>query len=210
MAAADWFSIKVKGAQTHGAYPWNGVDPIVAAAQIVNGLQTIVSRRSDLTRAPVVITVGKINAGVRENIIPEELTMAGTIRTLDSAMQKEVHEKVEIVARKIAESMGAAAEVTIDTKTLVTYNTPELVKKTLPSLEKAIGKENVLETEWVMGAEDFSYYGEKAPAFFFFVGGMPAGKDPKEAAPHHTPDFYIDDSRLDVGVRAFCQIVLDY
>ncbi|HSK73075.1 MAG TPA: amidohydrolase [Pyrinomonadaceae bacterium] len=210
MASADWFSIKVKGRQTHGAYPWNGIDPIAVAAQIINGLQMIVSRRSELTKAPVVITVGKINGGVRENIIPEELVMAGTIRTLDSAMQKDVHAKVRQTAEKIAESMGATAEVSFDTKTLVTYNTPELVKKMLPSLEKAAGKENVVENEWVMGAEDFSYYGEKAPSFFFFLGGMPKGKDPKDAAPHHTPDFFIDDSRLDVGVKAFVNLVFDY
>lgn len=210
MASADWFSIKVKGKQTHGAYPWNGIDPIAVAAQIINGLQMIVSRQSELTKAPVVITVGKINGGVRENIIPEELVMAGTIRTLDSAMQKEVHAKVRQTAEKIAESMGATAEVSFDTKTFVTYNTPELVKKMLPSLEKAAGKENVVENEWVMGAEDFSYYGEKAPSFFFFLGGMPKGKDPKDAAPHHTPDFFIDDSRLDVGVKAFVNLVFDY
>jgi amidohydrolase len=210
MASADWFNIKVKGRQTHGAYPWNGIDPIAVAAQIINGLQMIVSRQSELTKAPVVITVGKINGGVRENIIPEELIMAGTIRTLDSAMQKEVHARVRQTAEKIAESMGATAEVSFDTKTLVTYNTPELVKKMLPSLEKAAGKENVVENEWVMGAEDFSYYGEKAPSFFFFLGGMPKGKNPKDAAPHHTPDFYIDDSRLDVGVKAFVNLVFDY
>lgn len=210
MAAADWFEIKVKGRQTHGAYPWAGIDPIAASAQIINGLQMIVSRQSELTKAPVVITVGRISGGVRENIIPEELTMAGTIRTLDSAMQKDVHEKVRLTTQKIAESMGATAEVSIDTKTLVTYNTPELVKKMLPSLEKAAGKENVVETVWVTGAEDFSYYGTKAPSFFFQLGGMPKGKDPKTAAPHHTPDFYIDDSRLDVGVKAFANIVFDY
>ena len=210
MASSDWFSIKVKGKQTHGAHPWLGVDPVAAASQIYIGLQMIVARESELTKAPVVITIGKINGGVRENIIPEELTMAGTIRTLDSAMQKEVHRKIRLTATKIAESMGATAEVMIDTKTLVTYNTPELVKKMLPSLEKAAGKENVIEKEWTTGAEDFSFYGTKAPAFFFFVGGMPKGKNVKDAAPHHTPDFYIDDSRLDVGIKAFCNIVFDY
>ena len=210
MAAADWFTIKVKGRQTHGAYPWSGIDPISTASQIIQGLQMIVSRQSELTKAPVVITVGKINGGVRENIIPEELTMAGTIRTLDDAMQKETHEKIKLTAQKIAESVGATAEVSIETKTLVTYNTPELVRQMLPSLEKSIGKENVLETEWRTGAEDFSYYRLKAPAFFFQVGGMPKGKNKKDAAPHHTPDFYIDDSRLDVGIKAFCNIVFDY
>ena len=210
MASSDWFQIKIKGRQTHGAYPWLGTDPIAVAMQIYTGLQMIVARRTELTKAPVVITVGRINAGVRENIIPEELTMAGTIRTLDSAMQKEVHEKIRQAATRIAESMGATAEVSIDNKTLVTYNTPGLVKKMLPSLEKAAGKGNVLETEWVTGAEDFSFFGEKAPAFYFNVGGMPKGKDPKTAAAHHTPDFYLDDSRLDVGVKAFANIVFDY
>ena len=210
MAAADWFSIKVKGRQTHGAYPWLGTDPIAVAAQIYIGLQMIVSRQSDLPKAPVIITVGRINAGVRENIIPEELTMAGTIRTLDSDMQKDVHQKVRNTAQRIAESMGATAEVSFDTKTLVTYNTPSLVEKMLPSLEKAAGKENVRMTEWVTGAEDFSYFGEKAPSFYFVVGGMKKGQDPKTAAAHHTPDFMLDDSRLDVGVKAFANLVFDY
>lgn len=210
MASSDWFSIKVKGKQTHGAYPWLGTDPIAVSAQIIQGLQMIVSRQTELTKSPVVITVGRINAGVRENIIPEEANFAGTIRALDADIQKDVHAKIKLTAEKIAESMGATAEVSIETKTPVTYNTPELVKKMLPSLEKSVGTENVLEKEWVTGAEDFAFYGAKAPAFFFFVGGMPKGKNPKETAPHHTPDFYIDDSRLDVGVKAFCNIVFDY
>lgn len=210
MAAADWFTIKVKGKQAHGSAPWGGIDPIAVSAQIINGLQMIVSRQSELTKAPVVITVGKISGGVRENIIPEEMTMAGTIRTLDAQMQKEVHEKVRITATKIAESMGATAEVSFENKTLVTYNTPELVKKMLPSLEKAAGKENVYETEWTTGAEDFSFFGTRAPSFFFNIGGMPVGMNKKDAAPHHTPDFFIDDSRLDVGIKAFCNIIFDY
>lgn len=210
MAASDWFSIKIKGRQTHGAYPWAGIDPIAVATQVYTGLQMIVARQSDLTKAPVVITVGRMSAGVRENIIPEEVTMAGTIRTLDSEMQTDVHEKIRRTATKIAESMGATAEVSIDRKTPVTYNTPELVKKMLPSLEKAAGKANVNEAPWVTGAEDFAFYREKAPAFYFFVGGMPRGSDPLKVAAHHTPDFFIDDSRLDVGVKAFCNIVFDY
>ncbi|HEX6125057.1 MAG TPA: amidohydrolase [Pyrinomonadaceae bacterium] len=210
MASSDWFQIKVKGRQTHGAYPWLGTDPIAVASQIYTGLQMIVSRQSELTKSPVVITVGRINAGIRENIIPEELIMAGTIRTLDSAMQKDVHQRVRTTATKIAESMGATVDVTIETKALVTYNTPELAKKMLPSLEKAAGKENVRETEWVTGAEDFSYFGEKSPSFYFVVGGMKKGQDPKTAPAHHTPDFVVDDSRLDVGVKAFANIVFDY
>ncbi len=210
MAASDWFEIKIRGKQTHGAYPWQGIDPVAVASQIYTGLQMIVSRQSELPKAPVIITVGRINGGIRENIISEELTMAGTIRTLDTEMQREVHEKIKLTATKIAESMGATATVSIDRKTPVTYNTPGLVKKMLPSLEKAAGKENVVEGEWVTGAEDFAFYGAKAPSFFFFLGGMPKGKDPKTAAAHHTPDFFIDDSRLDVGVKAFANIVFDY
>ncbi len=210
MAASDWFEIKVKGKQTHGAYPWAGIDPIAVATQIFTGLQMIVARRSDLPKAPVVITVGRINGGVRENIIPEELTMAGTIRTLDADMQKDVHQKVRQTAKSIAESMGASVEVSIETKAPVTYNTPALVARMLPSLHKSAGKDNVIAAEWVTGAEDFSYFGEKAPSFYFFIGGMPSGKNPKDAAPHHTPDFFVDDSRLDVGVKAFCNIVFDY
>jgi amidohydrolase len=210
MASSDWFSIKVRGKQSHGAYPWLGIDPIAVSSQIIQGLQMIVSRQTELTKTPVVITVGRINAGVRENIIPEELTMAGTIRVLDSNIQRQVHERIKLTAEKIAESMGATAEVTIDVKTPVTYNTPELVKKMLPSLEKAAGSANVAENEWVTGAEDFAYYRAKAPAFFFFVGGLPKGKNPKDSAAHHTPDFFIDDSRLDVGVKAFCNIIFDY
>lgn len=208
MAASDWFSIKVKGKQTHGAYPWAGVDPIAVSTQIYTGLQMIVARRSDLTTAPVVITVGRMSAGVRENIIPEEVTMAGTIRTLDDEMQKDVHNKIRQTATKIAESMGATAEVLIETKAPVTYNTPELVKKMLPSLQKAAGEKNVNEAPWVTGAEDFAFFREKAPAFYFWVGGMSKGET--QAFPHHTPDFKIDDSRLDVGVKSFCNIVFDY
>lgn len=210
MAAADWFRITVKGKGSHGSQPWGGIDPIVVAAQIIEGLQTIVSRQEDLTKAPVVITVGKISGGVRNNIISEEAVMDGTIRTLDSAMQIEVHEKIRRMATKIAEASGATAEVSITTRTLVTYNDPELTELMVPSLEKAAGKKNVHIMNWMTGAEDFSYYGQKAPSLFFFLGGMPIGKDPDDAAPHHTPDFYIDDSRLDVGVKAFCHLVLDY
>lgn len=210
MASSDWFTIKVKGKGSHGSQPWLGVDPIQVSAQIIAGLQSIVSRQSELTKAPVVITVGKINGGVRSNIIPEECEMNGTIRTLDNAMQQEVHKKIKLTAEKIAEASGATAEVTIDTKTLVTYNTPELVKKMIPSLQSAAGINNVKEREWVTGAEDFSYYGTKAPAFFFYLGGMKKGKDPKTAAPHHTPDFEIDESGMKTGIKVFCDLVFDY
>lgn len=210
MASSDWFVVKVKGKQSHGSQPWHGIDPVVVAAQIIQGFQTIVSRQAELTKAPVVITVGKIHSGVRSNIIPEELVMEGTIRTLDSRMQEDVHERMKLTATKIAEASGAEAEVSIDTKTKVTYNDPALVKQMLPSLEAAVGKDNVREADWTTGAEDFSFYGDKAPAFFFFLGGLPPGQEALKAAAHHTPDFYIDDSKLDAGVKAFCQLVFDY
>jgi amidohydrolase len=210
MASSDWFTIKVKGKQTHGSTPWTGIDPIVVGTQIINNLQTIVSRQEDLTVAPVVITVGKFHSGVRANIIPEEAELEGTIRTLDSKMQKDVHVKIKQVAQKVAEAWGAEVDVNIETKTLVTYNDPALVAASIASLEKAAGKDNVSAGRWTTGAEDFSFFGEKAPSFFFNLGGMPKGIDPSKAAPHHTPDFYIDDSMLDVGVKAFCNLVFDY
>jgi amidohydrolase len=210
MASADWFTIKIKGKQTHGSTPWTGIDPIAIGAQIINNIQTIVSRQEDLTVAPVVITVGQFHGGVRNNIIPEDAELGGTIRTLDSKMQKEVHEKLRKVVQHTVDAWGATAELTIDTKTLVTYNDPGLVETMLPSLEKATGKGNLVTGRWTTGAEDFSYYGEKAPAFFFNLGGMPKGADPSKVGPHHTPDFYIDDSMLHVGVKAFCNLVFDF
>ena len=210
MASADLFTIKVKGRSSHGSQPWLGVDPIAVSAQIIEGLQNIVSRQMDLTKAPVVITVAKINSGVRFNIIPEEAFMEGTLRTLDSKMQQDVQARMKFTAAKIAEASNATAEVNFYNKTLVTYNTPDLVEKMLPSLQAAAGKNNVRPMEWVTGAEDFSFFGTKAPAFFFYFGGMPRGNNAKNAPPHHTPDFMIDDSRLFVGVKTFCQLVFDY
>ena len=209
MASSDWFTIKVNGKGSHGSQPWGGVDPIAASAQIIEGLQHIVSRQMDLTKAPLVITVGTINSGVRSNIIPETAEMTGTIRTLDSKMQEEVHERIKHTVKTIAASSGATADVNIETKTLVTYNDPALVKKTLPSLVKAAGETNVSESTWVTGAEDFSFYAAKAPSFFFNVGALPKGTDPKKAGPHHTPDFYLDESGFIVGVKAFTQLVFD-
>jgi amidohydrolase len=210
MASSDWFTIKVKGKQAHGSQPWGSIDPIVTATQIINGLQTIVSRQENIVKAPVVITVGKFHSGVRSNIIPEEAMLEGTIRTLDSGMQKEVHERIRRMAENIAAANGAKVEVTIDTKTLVTFNDSALVAMMVPSLQKAAGISNVSTEQWTTGAEDFSYFGTKAPAFFFNLGGMPKGGDPAKAPGHHTPDFFIDDSQLDVGIKAFCNIVFDY
>jgi len=210
MAASDWFKIKVKGKQTHGSQPWAGIDPVVVSAQIINGLQTIVSRQTELTKNPAVISVSVINGGVRSNIIPEDVTMLGTIRTLDTGMQRIIHEKIALTASKIAEASGATAETSIDKKTLVTYNDPALTKKMVPSFIKAAGEENVIETEAVTGAEDFSFFAEKVPSIFFFIGGMEKGKDPKTAFPHHTPDFVLDESGMKTGVKAFCHLVFDY
>jgi amidohydrolase len=211
MASADLFTIKVKGKQSHGAYPWEGVDPIYVSAQIIQALQGIVGRQVDVSKAPVVISVGKINSGVRFNIVPEEAYLEGTIRTLDTKMRLAVLDKIRNTATAIATASGASVEVNFENKTLVTYNDPKLVEASLPALQKASGgKQNVIPWTWVMGAEDFSFYGEKIPSFFFYLGARNPKLKMEEAPSHHTPSFYIDDSKLDVGIKAFCQLVLDY
>jgi amidohydrolase len=210
MAASDWFFITVNGKQTHGSQPWAGVDPIVVSAEIIQGLQTIVSRQVDITEQPAVVTVGKIESGVRANIIPELAEMVGTIRTLDTAMQRKIHQKIRLTAEKIAESAGAKADVRIENKTPITYNDPTLTAKTLPSLQEAAGIENVKEVKARTGAEDFGFFAQKVPSFYFFLGGMPKGKKKEDAAAHHTPDFYVDESGMKLGVRTFCYLVLDY
>jgi metal-dependent amidase/aminoacylase/carboxypeptidase family protein len=173
-------------------------------------LQTIVSRQVDLTKNPAVISVSTVNGGVRSNIIPEEVTMTGTIRTLDTEMQKIIHEKIKLTASKIAEASGATAETIIDTKTLVTYNDPALTRQMIPSFVKAAGEENVLEVPPITGAEDFSYFAEKVPSLFFFIGGKQIGADPSKVFPHHTPDFWIDESGMKTGIKAFLHLVFDY
>ncbi|MGB8194045.1 MAG: amidohydrolase [Chitinophagaceae bacterium] len=210
MAASDWFTIKVKGKGTHGSTPWTGIDPVAVSAQIINGLQQVISRQTELTKNAAVISVTVLKGGVRANIIPEEVELTGTIRTLDKAMQKDIHERIRRTAINIAEASGATAEVTIDNKTLVTYNDPALMKKMLPSFQKVVGESKVLETEAVTGAEDFSFFAEKVPSIFFFLGGMQKGKNPDQAFPHHTPDFYIDESGFKLGVKTFCNLVIDY
>jgi amidohydrolase len=210
MAASDWFSIKVKGVQAHGAYPWKSVDPIVVSAQIINGLQTIVSRQTELTKEAAVITIGRIQAGIRENIIPEEAFMAGTIRTLDKDMQEQIHEKITRTATKIAESAGATAEVIIDKKTPITYNDPALTEKVVTSLQKSAGAEKVVRINAVTGAEDFAFYQKKVPGFFFFVGAMPPDQDSSKAPAHHTPDFMIDERGMLTGLKAMLNLTLDY
>lgn len=210
MAASDWFTIKVRGKQSHGAAPWMGVDPIVVSAQIINGLQTIVSRQTDLTKEAAVITVGRFQAGVRENIIPEEALMAGTIRTFDEDMQKEIHARIKLTATKIAESSGAVAEVDFVNKTPVTYNDIALTEKMVASLQKAAGTENVLRINAVTGAEDFAFFQKKVPGLFFFVGAMPPDQDPTKVPAHHTPDFMIDERGMLTGLKAMLNVTLDY
>jgi amidohydrolase len=209
-ASSDLFKIIVHGKGSHGAMPWGSVDPIVVSAQIIEGLQHIVSRQSDLTKAPLVISVGSLHAGVRANIIPETAQMDGTIRSLDATMRKETHEKIKQTANAIAAANGATVEVDIKTQTLVNYNDPALAKKAAISLTKVAGVENVFESNWTTAAEDFSFYGERAPTFFFILGGMEKGKKSNEVGGHHTPDFYLDESGFINGVKAFCNLVFDY
>jgi amidohydrolase len=210
MASSDWFKIKVIGKQSHGATPWQGIDPIVTSSQIILGLQTIVSRNMALTENAAVVSVGQINSGIRSNIIPEELNMSGTIRTLDSKAQEFIHARVKQIATNIAESAGATAQVDITKKTLITYNDPGLTEQMLPSLKNTAGQENVLLTEAVTGAEDFSFYQAKIPGLFIFLGGMPKGKKPEEMPSHHTPDFYIDESGFVLGMKTMANLTLDY
>lgn len=209
MAASDWFTIKVYGKQAHGSRPWMGIDPIVVASQIIGGLQTIISRQTELTKEAAVISVGRINAGIRENIIPEYLEMSGTMRTLDPEMQKIIHEKIKLTTTKIAESAGARAEITIDSKTPVTFNDPTLTEKMLPSLRRAAeGKISLIDAD--TGAEDFACYQQKVPGVFFFVGVCPPGVDPKKAPSHHTPDFVMDEKGMITGVKALLNLTFDY
>jgi amidohydrolase len=210
LAAADQFIIKVNGKQTHGSRPWAGVDPIVVSAQIIMGLQTIISRQTELTKEAAVITVGKISGGVRNNIIPEEVEMIGTIRTLDTDMQRIIHEKIRKTATFIAESAGATADVNIIIGYPVTYNNPELTARMLPTLLHTAGEDNVRVTNPITGAEDFAFFAQKVPGLFFFLGGKPLDVHPIDAAPHHTPDFYIDESGFGLGVRTMVQLAVDH
>ncbi|RNL87713.1 amidohydrolase [Sinomicrobium pectinilyticum] len=207
MAAAQEFEIHVKGEQSHGSAPWTGVDPVFVSAKIIDGLQSIISREMELTNEAAVITVGKITSGVRHNIIPETAEMLGTIRTLDYDMQKLLNRRMEEMVTTIAKAYKAEATIKIAKGLPITYNDPDLTAKTLPSLQKAAGKENVILTKAVTGAEDFSFFQEKIPGFYFFLGGKPKDKAPTQ---HHTPDFYIDESGMILGVKAFTQIVFDY
>src|SRR5881394_1782859 len=210
MAAVDSFKVVVHGKQTHGAYPWLGVDPIVVASQIVLGLQTIPSRQVDVSLAPSIVTVGAIHGGVRNNIIPDEVEMIGTIRSLDSAMRDEIHARIKRTAEDIAKSGGATATVTITEGYPITYNDPALTEKMAPTLKRVAGAANVTVVNPSLGAEDFSFFQQKVPGVFFWLGTRPANQTAEEAASNHSPLFYVDESGLLLGVRALSHVAVDY
>lgn len=210
MASAERFDVKLQGKQTHGAQPWMGVDPIVVGAQIVMALQTIVSRQIDVTAAPAIITVGAIHGGVRNNIVPDAVSMSGTIRTFDPEMKKEIHERMERTITRIAESAGATATLEISEGVPVTFNDPALTEQMGRTLESVFGGDNVQTAPMVTWAEDFSFYQEKVPGFFFFLGGRPQGVPKAQAIPNHSPLFAVDESALVGGVRAMSRLAVDY
>jgi len=210
MAAVDSFRIVVHGKQTHGAYPWLGVDPIVVASQIVLGLQTIPSRQLDSTLAPSIVTVGAIHGGVRNNIIPDEVEMIGTIRSLDATMRDEIHTRIRRTAESIATSGGAKADVTITTGYPITFNDAALTERALPSLRNAAGAKNVRLVNAVLGAEDFSFFQKSVPGLFFWLGTRPTDQTAEQAASNHSPLFYVDESGLGLGVRSMSYVAIDY
>jgi amidohydrolase len=210
MASAQRFDVEITGSQTHGALPWSGADPIVTGAQIVNGLQTIASRQVDITQHPVVVTVGKFEAGVRNNIVPETARLSGTIRTFDPNVRAQVHEKIERIVTQVAQSQGATATVEIDPGVPVTYNHAELTSQLRPTLEAVYGSDNVSLPPLITCAEDFSFFQEQVPGFFFFIGGRPNDVPAKMAIPNHSPFFYVDESALPLGVHAMSRLAVDY
>jgi amidohydrolase len=210
LAGADGIRIVVHGRQTHAAYPWKGVDPIVVASQIVLGLQTIASRQIDITNAPALLTIGKFDGGVRENIIPDEVRMLGTFRYLDPDMRKDIHERVKRTAEGIAQSAGATAEVALEERVALTFNDPALTARMLPSLKRTAGEANVLDAKPSLGGEDFSYYQQKIPGTFIWLGIRTHGADPDLFGPNHSPRFRIDESALKLGVRALARLAVDW
>ena len=210
MAAVDTLRIVVRGRQTHGAYPWLGVDPVVVASQIVLGLQTIPSRQMESTLAPTIVTIGIIRGGVRNNIIPDEVEMIGTLRSLDLGMREQLNQRVKRTAEQIAASAGARAEVTITRGYPITYNDPALTEKMLPTLRRVAGEKNVLPAPATLGAEDFSFYQEKVPGLFFWLGTRPIDQSEQEAPSNHSPRFYVDESGLLLGVKALASCAIDY
>jgi amidohydrolase len=209
MAAGDTLEILVRGRQTHGALPWQGIDPIVVGSQIVLGLQTIVSRQSDLTSAPAVITLGIFQAGNRSNIIPDEARLVGTIRTFDTEMRSQIHARVTRTARAIAEAGGATAEVTITPGNPITQNDAALTAKAAPSLSRVTSR-FLASPPVTTTSEDFSEYQQRVPGVFFFLGVAPKGADPSTIEPNHSPRFMVDEDALVTGVRALASVAADY
>nr|WP_198783642.1 amidohydrolase [Shewanella putrefaciens] len=208
MASEDSFTIKVKGRQTHGSRPWNGVDPIVAAAQIITNVQTIVSRQVDITKAPAVVSFGAVNGGIRSNIIPDEVELIGTIRTFDQPMRADIKLRLAEMAELSAKTLGATATTEIHPGYPVVVNNPELVASMRPVLAGVVGDKMLIEPGLITGAEDFSYYALETPGMFFFLGVTPKGTDPEAAASNHSPAFYVDESALKVGVEAMTKVAL--
>ncbi|MGH8677629.1 MAG: amidohydrolase [Burkholderiales bacterium] len=210
MASADWVYINVKGAQTHGAWPWRGVDPVITSAQILTGLQNIVSRQIDVSKQPAVVTIATINGGTRKNIIPDVVEMTGTIRSFDEDMRSDIHARVKRIAQSIAEANGAHADVWIERATAVTVNDPALTERMIPTLKRIGGAGNTKPQERVMVAEDFSYFQKEVPGLFYFLGITPRDQDMSKAAPNHSPKFYIDESALVTGVRSMSALAVDF
>jgi len=210
MASADDFRVFIRGNQTHAAMPWRGVDPIVVGSQIVMGLQTIVSRRMNITHEPSVVTVGVFHGGVRHNIIPDEVKLEGTIRTFDESQRDEIHEHVKRISEMIAQAGGASARVHIHRWYDVTVNHPELTAWSEPVLKRIAGDANVNLVDKVCGAEDFSFYQKEVPGFFFFIGCTPPDKNPDTAAPNHSPRFYVDEACLGHGMKLLSGLALDW
>lgn len=210
MASGDTLKIVVKGAQTHGALPWLGVDPIVISSQVVLGLQTIQSRQVNVLMEPSVITIGAINGGNRSNIIPEWVEMIGTIRSLDEGMRRDIHRRIVKTAQSIAQSAGGSAEVTITDNYDVTSNDEKLAELGARSLRASIGEANVFINSKVTVSEDFSAYQKVVPGFFFFLGVVPPGTPPETVFPNHSPKFWIDEKVLKIGVKALANLTLDY
>ena len=210
MASAQRFDIHIQGKQTHGARPWAGVDPIVVGAQIINGLQTIVSRQIDITQHPAVVTVGSFAAGVRNNIVPESAKLTGTIRTFDANVRNSIHKKIRAIAEQTAISMGAVATVEIDPGVPVTFNDANLTEQMVPTLERVYGERAVFESPRVTGAEDFSFFQEQVPGFFFFIGARPPELSQAQAIPNHSPFFYVDEDALAPAVQAMTELAVDY
>jgi len=210
MAAADVLRIRIKGRQTHGSAPWTGVDPIVVSAQVILGLQTIVSRQIKTTAEPAVLSIGSINGGNRFNIIPETVEMVGTIRTFDEDMREDIHRRIRLTATSIAAAAGASAEVEIEKPYAVMVNDPELTQKMLPTLQRVAGPDNVALRNKTTGYEDFAFFAQQVPGVFVFLGGSPPGTDLAKVAYNHSPRFQIDESALKLGVRTLTQMTLDY